>query len=424
MRLLTKTTLYFLLAMVPLLAAGGFYLYFQFSRELNNEMDDELVNDELQWVRFLINETENNGPFVLKTPELTIFPSTAPLTPEADIKDTYVFQEISNVKVPYRQLAQVVPVNGIAYQIIIRKSQLEKSVLFTNVTRIMLFVFTGLFVITLLFNWFISRRLWKPFQLSLQKIREAELTKMEAIHFEDTSISEFNELNSSLNAMTNKIHMDFMNMKEFTEDAAHEMQTPLAIAQSRMELMLQDINLSEEQVDSILQASEAIKRLSKLNQSLLLLAKIENKQYETSETVSFIAITTKYLQLFDEIIKDKKVVVEKDFTDDFIIKMHPLLAESLVSNLVGNAIKYNDIGGRIIISVTANTYRIRNTSSLPAIEPQQLFKRFKKYKQQTDNSNGLGLAIVKKITDTHALSISYSAGNDIHEFKIARGLVL
>jgi signal transduction histidine kinase len=247
---------------------------------------------------------------------------------------------------------------------------------------------------------------------------------MEAIHFEDTSISEFNELNSSLNAMTNKIHMDFMNMKEFTEDAAHEMQTPLAIAQSRMELMLQDINLSEEQVDSILQASEAIKRLSKLNQSLLLLAKIENKQYETSETVSFIAITTKYLQLFDEIIKDKKVVVEKDFTDDFIIKMHPLLAESLVSNLVGNAIKYNDIGGRIIISVTANTYRIRNTSSLPAIEPQQLFKRFKKYKQQTDNSNGLGLAIVKKITDTHALSISYSAGNDIHEFKIARGLVL
>ncbi len=420
MRLLTKTTLYFLLAMVPLLAAGGLYLYFQFSKELNNEMDDELVNDELQWVRFLENETENNGPFILKTPELTIFPINAPLTREADIKDTYVFQEISNIKVPYRQLAQVVPVNGIAYQIIIRKSQLEKSVLFTNVTRIMLFVFTGLFAATLLFNWFISKRLWKPFQGSLQKIREAELTQMEAIHFEDTSIKEFNELNSSLNAMANKIHMDYMNMKEFTEDAAHEMQTPLAVAQSRMELMLQDVNLTEDQIDSIMQASEAIKRLGKLNQSLLLLAKIENKQYETNETVSLISITTKYLQLFEEVIKDKQVVIEKKFISDCILKMHPLLAESLVSNLVGNAVKYNDAGGRIAITVTDNTYTISNTSSLPAIEPQQLFKRFKRFKSNEYNSNGLGLAIVKKIIDTHNLSISYHAAGSMHEFRIVK----
>ena len=420
MRLLTKTTLYFLLAMVPLLAAGAFYLYFQFSIELNNEMDDELVNDELQWVRFLENETENNGPFILKTPELTIFPVNAPLSREADIRDTYVFQEISRVKVPYRQLAQVVPVNGIAYQIIIRKSQLEKSVLFTNVTRIMLFVFTGLFVSTLLFNWFISRRLWKPFQRSLQQIRKAELTQMEAIHFEHTSIEEFNELNSSLNAMANKIHTDYINMKEFTEDAAHEMQTPLAVAQSRMELLLQDINLTEEQIDSIMEASEAIKRLGKLNQSLLLLAKIENKQYETSETVSLMAITTKYLQLFEEVIKDKKVVIEKHFHNDCILKMHPLLAESLVSNLVGNAVKYNDAGGKIIITITPDTYTIANTSSLPAIEPQQLFKRFKKYQPNPDHSNGLGLAIVKKIIDTHNLAISYHADGGMHEFRVVR----
>ncbi|MEO6000733.1 MAG: HAMP domain-containing sensor histidine kinase, partial [Chitinophagaceae bacterium] len=420
MRLLTKTTLYFLLAMVPMLAAGGFYLYFQFSKELNNEMDDELVNDELQWVRYLENETENNGPFVLKTPELTIFPVNAPLTTYAEIKDTYVFQEISNVKVPYRQLSQVVPVNGIPYQIIIRKSQLEKSVLFTNVTRIMLFVFIGLFAATLLFNWFISTRLWMPFQHSLQKIRQAELTQMETMHFEDTSIKEFNELNSSLNAMANKIHMDYVNMKEFTEDAAHEMQTPLAVAQSRLELLLQDNNLTDEQVDSILQASTAIKRLGKLNQSLLLLAKIENNQYDTNETISLVSITNNYLQLFEEIIKDKHIVIEKNVTGDCIVKMHPLLAESLISNLIGNAVKYNYPGGLIIISVTDSTYSISNTSNLSAIEPKQLFKRFKKFKEQADNSNGLGLAIVKKIIDTHNLTIRYNYENGKHEFSIKK----
>lgn len=420
MRLLTKTTLYFLLAMVPLLAVGGFYLYFQFNKELNNEMDDELINDELQWVRFLHTETDNNGPFILKTPELTIFPINEPPTPLATIKDTYVFQEISNVKVPYRQLSQIVPINGIPYQIIIRKSQLEKSVLFTNVTRIMFFVFTGLFAATLLFNWFISKRLWEPFKKSLQKIRAAELTQMEDIHFEETSIREFNELNSSLNAMANKIHMDFVNMKEFTEDAAHEMQTPLAVAQSRMELLLQDNNLTDEQVDSILQASEALKRLGKLNQSLLLLAKIENKQYETNETVSLINITSNYLRAFDDIIKDKQVLVEKHFMADCVLKMHPLLAESLISNLFGNALKYNYHGGRIVITVTDRSYTISNTSTVPAIGPDQLFKRFKRFKQIADNSNGLGLAIVKKIIDTHNLHIIYSAANGVHEFKITK----
>lgn len=418
MKLLTKTTLYFLIAMVPLLGAAGIYLFMQFGKELNHRMDAELIGQEVQWIRYLQTEADNGITFRLETPELLIYPVNAPVAAYPTIQDVYDAKE--NNKIPYRQLSHVVPINGIPYQITIRQSQEQKSALEVNVTRIMLFVFAGLFVATLLFNWFISTRLWRPFRKSLEKIRNAELQKMEAIHFEKTEIEEFNELNASLNSMATKIYNDYVNMKEFTENAAHEMQTPLAVVQSKMELLLQDTNLHDNQVQSIIDASTALNRLSKLNQSLLLLAKIQNNQYESTETISLTDITKKYLKLFDELIKDKQVITETHFDEDWKFNLHPLLADSLVSNLLGNAVKYNYSGGRIIITINNNEFKISNTSGLPPIDAGWLFRRFNKSKNSPDTSNGLGLAIVKRICDTHHLSITYHAESGIHHFTIEK----
>lgn len=420
MRLLTKTTLYFLAAMVPLLAAAGFYLFHQFGKELNQRMDEELITEEIQWIRYLQAQSDNGITFILRTPEILIYPVNARAFKYPEIETTTGFDAKENRRRPFRQLSHVVPINGIPYLITIRKSQQQQTALIANVTRIMLLVFTGLFVATLLFNWLISKELWKPFRRSLQKIRSAELKKMEAVHFENTSIKEFNELNASLNSMAEKIYHDYINMKEFTENAAHEMQTPLAVVQSKMELLLQDPNLNEDQAASIMQAITALSRLSKLNQSLLLLAKIENNQYETNGTISIVDVTKKYLQLFDEVIKDKQLIIETNFAEDWLLNLHPLLADSLISNLIGNAVKYNYNGGKITIIVNANKYHISNTSQLLLINPQQLFKRFNKTKNSDGSSNGLGLAIVKKICDTHNLLITYHADNGIHHFNIEK----
>ena len=419
MKLLTKTTLYFLIAIIPLLTAAGFYLFSQFSKEINHRSDEELINDEIQWIQYLQSQSENGTTFILRTPDISISPVNAPVSEYPNISDTYGLQP-KEAKVPYRRLFHVVSINGISYQIIILKSQEQKTVLVANVTRIMLFVFAGLLIVTLLFNWLISNRLWKPFKQSLVKIRDAELNKMKAIHFEKTNIEEFNELNSSLNSMAAKIYNDYVNMKEFTENAAHEMQTPLAVVQSKIELLLQDNNLTNDQVESILQAGTALSRLSKLNQSLLLLAKIENNQYETNEIISLNEITNKYMQLFQEVIKDKEVKVETHFENEFMLQLHPLLAESLVSNLIGNAVKYNYKGGKISITTGKNEYKISNTSNLPPIDTQQLFKRFNNSNKGSDTSNGLGLAIVKKIADTHQLEIIYHSENNVHYFNIER----
>jgi signal transduction histidine kinase len=417
MKLLTKTTLYFLIALVPLLAVAGFYLFNQFSKEINYHSDKELISDEIAWIQYLENEADNGTTFILKTPDLSVFPTNATVADNATITNTNVLG-INENKIPYRQLSQVVSINGIAYQIIIRQSQEQKAALVTDVTRIMLFVLIGLFAATLIFNWAISKNLWKPFKHSLNKIRSAELQKMQSMHFEETNIQEFNDLNASLNYMTGKIYKDYLNMKEFTENAAHEMQTPVAVVLSKLELLLQDTNLKEEQVQSILQSTNALRQLSKLNESLLLLAKIENNQFETEGEINLAEVTKKYLQLFDEFLKEKQLTIETNFNNQFRVNLHPMLADSLIMNLLGNAIKYNYTGGGIMITVSENNYHISNTSMLEPILPEKLFMRLNASKEET--AHGLGLAIAKKIADVNHLHIAYHAENGMHNFDISK----
>lgn len=419
MRLLTKTTLYFLLAMIPLLAIAGYSLFGQFSKQLNERADKELLNEEVQWADYLEASTLNGSRFILQTPELLIYPTDKTVSEYPQLTTVYSNKPGDKTQIPFRQLNDIVNINGTAYEIVIRKSQEQKLALVTNVIIIMLFVFAGLLIATVIFNWIISKRLWKPFQTSLQKIRNIELPQMSTIRFADTDTKEFNELNASLNAMVNKIHSDYMNMKEFTEDAAHEMQTPLAVAQTKMELLLQDANLTSSQTEAIVQATTALHRLSKLNQSLLLLAKIENHQYEATDFIDLTEVTKKYLRLFDEIIKEKELAVETQFSETFEVKLHPFLADSLISNLIGNAIKYNYKGGKLNIAIQRESYCISNTSAAGAIDPQKLFRRFT-LSSNSSASTGLGLAIVKRIADTYQLSVSYQMKNEMHQFCVRR----
>lgn len=416
MRLLTKTTLYFLVAMMVLLGVAGFLIFAQFNKQLNERADKELVYEELQWVNYLEAATFNGSRFVLQTGELLIFPTDKPVIESPQLSTVYSNKVNDKAQIPFRQLNDVVDINGTSYELIIRKSQEQKLALVTSILTILFIVFIALLIATLLFNWIISKRLWQPFQTSLNKIRNIGLPQVSTIHFDETNTEEFNELNASLNTMVRKIHSDYVTMKEFTEDAAHEMQTPLAVAQTKLELLLQDPSLNSSQTEAIVQATTALNRLSKLNQSLLLLAKIENQQYQASDIINLVDITQKYLRLFDEIIKEKQLSVETDFRDNFEVKIHPFLADSLVSNLITNAIKYNRNIGALRIFVANGEYCITNSSEFGAIDPQMLFKRFGGSANAKNTSTGLGLAIVKRIGDTHGLSVSYQFSDGMHSF--------
>jgi signal transduction histidine kinase len=420
MKLLTRTTIYFLGIMLPLLAASAFYLFSQFNKEIRHEIDEELLNDQIQWLRYMDTVSVHNPVFNISTPEFSLRPVAQAPQDTPRLESVMLYQDIEGKKTPYRQLTQVLRIHSKTYMLTIRKSLIERDDLIKNIFNVMFIVFAGLLGFILSLNWLLSRSLWRPFYRTLEKIRGVELKKMESVSFTPARIKEFNQLNSALNAMIARIHADYRNIKELTEDAAHEMQTPLAIAESKLEVLLQDETLTDAQLQAIAQSSEALERLARLNKSLLLLAKIENHQYDTSQPESLQKVTRQYLGLLDELIKDKKLTLDTQLAGDASWQMPSALADMMVSNLLGNAIRYNYNGGKITLQLDDRQLTISNTSSRPAIPPQQLFRRFKKDSAVYDSSNGLGLAIVKKICDTCNLPIRYYFENGVHTFTISR----
>lgn len=418
MKLLTKTTVYFLLIMLPVFTAGAFYLYTKFNKEIKHETDEELVNDKLQWMRYLDTASVNNPVFSIKTPEFNLQPTTNAAQSKHKLKGVSIYQEPENTYAPFRQLTQVIRLNNKNYELVLRKSLIEKDDLVNNIIHVMLAAFGGLLLFVLLSNWLISKSVWKPFYRSLDKIQKLQLNKLETIVFERTATHEFNQLNTALGAMTTRIHGDYTSMKELTEDAAHEMQTPLAIAQSKLELLLQDDTLSETQLNNILTSYDELQRLSRLNHNLLLLAKIENQQYPVTEQPDLCSVVEKYLLLFEELIKEKELHIHKEMTATAPWPLHPALTDILVSNLLGNAIKYNYPQGNITIQLTPDTFTVSNTSHLPEIPTNMLFQRFKKHHNGYTNSNGLGLAIVKKMADSYHFHLTYYYASGRHTFRV------
>lgn len=421
MRLTYKTTLFFLLAMVPIIMGGGLYFYFYFEKALRHDVKEEIVFDKMHWQDFLKRQKKDSPSFTLYSPEIIIYKTQKPLELSPSIKDTLIFQEYEHENDLYSQLSQVVPVNQDHYFILIRKSLLPKNKLVKHISQIMGLVLFTVFLVTLVLNWVINKRMWGPFYRTIVNLKNLNLHILNPVHYEKSSIKEFNDLNQSLELMTHQIQKDFKTLKEFTEDAAHEMQTPLSIAQNKLEILIQDPELKENQVQTIIQTSEALNRLNRLNSSLLLMAKIDNSQFTADKPISASPILDKYLLLFQEFILDKSIQVQKSIKEDFWIIINPLLADTLISNLLGNAIKYSIKGGIINIESEKDRLLIRNQSEEGEIEPNRIFKRFNRMdKPNSLNSNGLGLSIIKKITDNHQLQLIYYYEAGFHEFKILK----
>ena len=416
MKLLTRTTIYYLLFSIPLLLLSGYVLYHNIERSLRHEIDEELQYSKELWVHHLNSLPADKNILELNNPFIQIEKTTI-IFDKYFLSDTLLYEPLEKELVPYRSLTVFIRRNDQPYKLSFQRSVVAQEDVFKNLIELMSMVFGGLLLLFLFINLYINKRLWKPFNTSLEKITSLNMQQLQQVHFDKVYIREFNALNTSLNAMTDKMHADYLSMKTFTQNASHEIQTPLAIIQSKLELLLQDSRLTEQQTTAIASAFEATQRLSKLNQALLLITKIENNQFAALENISIKTVVEKYRSFFAEMMDQKKIKLFLKVTADWQLFIHPLLADMLVSNLFGNAIRYNKQGGEIVITINAAGFEMMNTTTLPAIEEGQLFQRF--IKHDTTGGNGLGLAIVKEICDTHNITIEYTYNNDCHHFKLA-----
>ncbi|NCD71141.1 sensor histidine kinase [Mucilaginibacter agri] len=316
--------------------------------------------------------------------------------------------------VQYRSLSYVFTLKGQHYLIIVSKSLEALSGLSRSIALITTITILVVILVSLVLSHFLLRRLWRPFYTTLDLLREFKLGTPRQLAFENTSTEEFAFMNRQLSEMMRNADKEYLVLKEFTENASHEIQTPLSIIRSKLDIIMQGENLTELQINSIASAFQSVRRLTNLGQSLLLLSKIENNQF----------IKTEYLDL-KERISDKLTQLEefwgeKQITIDAVLEPASInanadLIDILLNNLFNNAHRHNVDGGLIRVNLQQGVLTIANTGDKKPIDPDKIFTRFYKAEQSSSN-NGLGLSIIKQICDQSGIDIKYELSWQMHLF--------
>lgn len=264
---------------------------------------------------------------------------------------------------------------------------------------------------------YVPQRLWRPFRDTLQKVKGFKVEEGKVPQLSKTGTKEFDELNATLMEIMADSVRSYNVQKEFTENASHELQTPIAIVQGKLDNLLQDSDLTERQADGILQIYQEIRHMSRLSRNLLLLSKIENNQYRQLQRVNVSRKIEQILPNLESLAGD--IRIETDFSDGTLtVECNDTLLESMVDNLVINAVRHNTSGGTITIGVANGQLTVANTSDKPPLDGSRIFSRFYRVKDN-QKGNGLGLAIVKSICDFHHWTVSYSYAAGCHRFTVS-----
>ncbi|GAA4451704.1 HAMP domain-containing sensor histidine kinase [Rurimicrobium arvi] len=259
---------------------------------------------------------------------------------------------------------------------------------------------------------FVSRIILGPFKKTLKQVDRFNLAQKQKLEFEPTNTAEFRELNAFLKKMTDKAVDDYVSLKEFSENASHELQTPVAIMRGKLELLMQS-GVSGQQAAMITDVQNAVEKLSRINSSLTLLARLENHEYHSNTAICISEVLKDTVEDYEELIEMKGLSVHIAIEDDVQLILHKDLLVLLLNNLLSNAIRHNITGGRIEVFLNQNQLTVRNTGPRLEHPSADMFQRFKKG-NKCEQSVGIGLAIVKQICELHRYALSYATEGDWH----------
>jgi len=263
---------------------------------------------------------------------------------------------------------------------------------------------------------FVTKSLWKPFYDTLLKIKRFNLEQNEIPAFTPTNVNEFVQMNQVISQLMHKDMESYKIQREFTENASHELQTPIAIFQSKLDLLLQE-ELTENQSKIVSELYSVSNRLNRLNKNLLLLAKIDNKQYGIMEKVDIIQFIEENLSIYKDLYNNHSLQLINKSRAHLIVEANHSLLESLFNNLIVNAIRHNPTNGLIEIFIENKTLIVSNDSDGIKLDETKLFQRFHNNPGK-NRGNGLGLAIVKAICNYHGWEVKYSFNNNRHYFSV------
>lgn len=317
----------------------------------------------------------------------------------------------------FRGLKSFVEINGEPYILTIETNVEEWDETFAAVAVITFFFFIILIIGFILLNKRIATKTWQPFYQTLNSLKSFKLSKDSSIHLPKSDIQEFQELNQSLLQLVKNNVDAYQQQKAFTENASHELQTPIALLKSKIDLLIQQKDLSPE-ISEIIHSIEApLTRLSRINKNLLVLAKVENHQYADIEKLDIKEYIESSITLFEDYFDDKQLQISNNIKEPLLVNANSFLVETLIHNLLSNAIRHNLKGGQITLTYHDYTLQIIN-SGKDILDKSKLFERFSTTSKDKVSS-GLGLAIIQEITNKYSWYVDYHFENGNHVFSIS-----
>lgn len=414
MKLVPKFTLWYLALTFLVLLISGFIQFFVFRAEIDFE---EALMLRRRLKHAIHRLEQGTSPERLRRRNMEVRELDMSL-PEMDftVSDTLAYHEFLQKNEKQVKVFTSRKINDKHYYLSAYYGLVESDDITDAVLTSMKWTLLILLAVTALLSLLVSRSILAPFNKTLAVIQAFQLKRQEPVVLPETKTSEFRQLNTFLADMMHKARNDYQSLKEFTENASHELQTPVAIVRGKMELLF-ETSLTDEQARLLVSCQQALDKLSKMGQSLSLLTKIENREFVSPEPVNLSRLLQDSLFAFQELLELKSIRLEQDITSGIKLEIHPVLADILLTNLISNAIRHNLPEGYIRVKLRKDILIIENSGEPLRESAHIMFGRFKKGSSK-NNSIGLGLAIVKRICEQSQLSITYENKEERHLLSI------
>ena len=422
MKLFNQVFKPFFWGIIVVLTGWAVFFYVGMMTEINDEVDDSLEDySELIIIRSLAGQKlpqddngTNNQYFLREVTEDYAVSHSSII-----YKDSMVYIREKKETEPARILTTIFKDRNDRYhELSVYTPTIEKADLKTSILYLLIVLLVSLLIVVLLIYVWVFRYSMRPFYRLLEWLDRYRLGARNVPLDNPTKTTEFQKMNEAVNRFASHSEEVFEQQKLFIGNASHEIQTPLAVCMNRLEMLLEDETLTEEQVKEIVKTYQTLEYVTKLNKSLLLLSKIDNSQFVEEKMIDFNELVNRYLEDYQDVFLYKGINVKVTGTGIFKVRMNEVLATILVTNLLKNAFIHNVMGGSIHVAMNSGYISFRNTCEDGPLDEENIFKRFYQGHKK-EGSTGLGLALVDAVCRHSRLNIGYMYVDGWHEFKLS-----
>lgn len=423
MRLIYRILARVSLTLLPIMALWAALFYVMMVGAINDEADDALEDYSELIIKRMLSGRELPSVESNSNNEYTITPiGEADIAGEAMIeyRSVRVFIPEKNETEPARVLiTHFRDGDGKRYRLEVKMPTFERKDLFETILWSVVFLYVILLVTVVTVAMFVVHRSMRPLYALLAWIDAYTLGRT-ASHVvpNESDTTEFRHLGRATQDMVNRAEKVYERQKEFVGNASHELQTPLAILSTRLEWLMDNTPLDEQQLGEMVKMQRTIGHMTRLNKTLLLLSRIDNGQFPDTSTFDIVAMTNSQLETCCEVYSSRKISLAKELATQCMVTMNESLASTLISNLLRNAYIHTVEGGEVSVRFTGATLIVENSGDEP-LDADHIFDRFYRGNNRREGSTGLGLALVSAIGRNYALPIEYQFEEGRHRFVVS-----